>query len=182
MVRLHPGAQIAKKNRLGGKIGLVANDPKLRQQARRHLRLFLSDTPEVNRLLREEELDDDHLDLAIDMAVDEYNVTTPTLTPVTLDNYPSIWLLLHGASINTLKMAGIIQSRNELNYSSGGVTVRTFDKTQLYQSWIGMFVQEYERKKANFKIAANVNGALMNNISGTSGGLHSEYNTISWYW
>ena len=149
--------------------------PSNQEHARKSLRLFLNDTAELNRLIRQEESDDPHLDLALALAVDDYNVTSPPITRVTIDSYPSLWLLMHGAAIEILKMAGLLQSRNELNYSSGGVTVRTFDKTEHYQRWISMFLQEYERKKLNYKIAANV-------AAGMGGGVNSEYNTISWYW
>jgi len=156
-------------------MGFVA-DPRKQQEARRLLRLFLNDTPELNRLIRQQESDDQHLDLALRMVIDDWNISPPPLSFVTIDNFPSIFLLLHGAAIQTLKMAGILQSRTELNYSSGGVTVRTFDKTRLYQSWIGIFVQEYERKKTTFKIAQNIAAAMGQD------GVHSEYNTLAWYW
>jgi hypothetical protein len=139
------------------------------------LRLFLNDTPELNRLIRQEESDNAHLDLALRLAVDDFNITTPIIGAVSISSFPSIYLLIHGAAIQTMKMNGILQSRNELNYSSGGVTVRTFDKTQLYQSWMGAFLSEYERKKQNFKIAQNISMAFGH-------GLFSEYSTISWFW
>lgn len=141
---------------------------------RKQLRLFLNDTAELNRLIRQEETDAPHLDLAINLAIDDYNITSPPLAFAQVDSFPSIYLLLHGAAIQTLKMAGILQSRNELNYSSGGVTVRTFDKTRNYQSWITMFMQDYERKKLNFKISQNIGAAM-------GFGIHSEYNIINWF-
>lgn len=141
---------------------------------RKQLRLFLNDTPELNRLIRQEETDADHLDLAINMAIDDYNITSPPLAFAYIDSFPSLYLLMHGSAIQTLKMAGILQSRNELNYSSGGVTVRTFDKTRNYQSWITMFMQDYERKKLNFKISQNIGSAM-------GFGIHSEYNIINWF-
>jgi hypothetical protein len=150
-------------------------DPPHLQEVRKLLRLFLNDTPELNRLIRQEESDATHLDLALRLAIDDYNITTPLLGAVSVSSFPSIYLLIHGAAIQTLKMNGILQSRNELNYSSGGVTVRTFDKTQLYQSWIALFLQDYERKKMNFKIAQNIEGAFGH-------GFASEYSTIAWFW
>lgn len=153
---------------------MPTEDPPTLQDVRRLLRLFLNDTPELNRLIRQEESDNAHLDLALRLAVDDFNITTPLLSPVTVSSFPSFYLLIHGAAIQTMKMNGILQSRNELNYSSGGVTVRTFDKTQLYQSWMSAFLGEYERKKANFKIAQNISAAF-------GQGLFSEYSTLSWF-
>ena len=145
------------------------------QQARRLLRLFLNDTPELNRLIRTEESDDPKLDLAIALAVDDFNVTPPLLQNYVVENYPSLYLLIYGASIQTLRSAGILQSRNELVYSSGGVSVRIFDKTQHYQSWIAQFVAEYERKKQNYKMALNISNAM-------AGGVPSEYSILNYFW
>ena len=145
------------------------------EEARRLLRLFLNDTPELNRLIRRQESTDEKLDLALLLAIDNYNITPPLLGDVTVANFPSIFLLIYGASIQVLRSAGLLQSRNELVYSSGGVSVRIFDKTQLYQSWIAQFVAEYERKIANFKVAANINQSLASGVS-------SEYAILNYFW
>jgi hypothetical protein len=142
---------------------------------RRLLRLFLNDTPELNRLIRQQESDDTKLDLAIDLAIDDFNITTPILSAYKITNFPSIYLLMYGAVIQVLRSAGILQSRNELAYSSGGVSVRIFDKTQLYQSWIAQFVADYERKKSNMKISFNIANAL-------AGGVASEYSILNYFW
>lgn len=147
-----------------------------KERIRKLLRLFLNDTPELNRLIRREESDDPKLDLAIDLAIDNYNVTAPVLQSHTTANFPSLYLLIYGATIQVLRSAGLLQSRNELAYSSGGVSVRIFDKTQLYQSWIAQFVAEYERTKANYKIATNINNAL------SGAGVASEYSILNYFW
>lgn len=146
-----------------------------REKARKLLRLFLNDTPELNRLIRREESTDEKLDLAMDLATDDYNITPPLLGTSTLGTFPSLYLLIYGSTIQVLRSAGILQSRNELAYSSGGVSVRIFDKTQLYQSWINQFIAEYERKKNNFKISANINNAM-------AGGVASEYSILNYFW
>ena len=145
------------------------------QEARRFLRLFLNDTAELNRLIRQEESDDEKLDLAILLTIDDWNISAPILTTVTISNFPSLYLLVHGAAIQTLKSAGILQSRNQLEYASGGITVRTFDKTQLYQSWMQHFIQDYETKKTNLKKFQNIEASW-------PGGVYSEYQQIYWYW
>ena len=145
------------------------------QEVRRLLRLFLNDTPELNRLIRTQESTDEKLDLALLLTVDDYNVTPPLLGTAQVANFPSLYLLIYGGAINVLRSAGLLQSRNELAYSSGGVSVRIFDKTQLYQSWIAQFVAEYERKKQNLKISLNINAAL-------AGGVASEYSILNYFW
>jgi hypothetical protein len=153
-------------------VALTEEGKKKQQEVRHVLRLFLNDTPELNRLTRKYESDDPRLDLAIQLALDDYNVTPPLLDTATVVSYPSLFLLIYGAAIQVLRSQGLLQSRNELVYSSGGVSVRIFDKTQLYQSWIAQFVAEYERKKQNYKMALNINNAL-------GSGIGSEYGTLT---
>lgn len=154
----------------------MATTAELKQQeVRRLLRLFLNDTPELNRLIRREESTDEKLDLAIRLALDDYTITPPNLGTTTILNYPSLYLLIYGATIQTLRSAGLLQSRNELVYSSGGVSVRIFDKTQLYQSWIVQFVAEYEQKKQNQKISQNIQASL-------GAGVDSEYAVLLYFW
>lgn len=154
----------------------MATTAELKQQeVRRLLRLFLNDTPELNRLIRREESTDEKLDLAIRLALDDYTITPPNLGTTTILNYPSLYLLIYGATIQTLRSAGLLQSRNELVYSSGGVSVRIFDKTQLYQSWIVQFVAEYEQKKQNQKISQNIQASL-------GAGVDSEYAVLRYFW
>lgn len=137
--------------------------------------MFLNDTPELNRLIRRQESDDPKLDLALALAVDDFNITSPLISTYKIETFPSLYMLIYGSTIQVLRSAGILQSRNELAYSSGGVSVRIFDKTQNYQSWIAQFVAEYERKKQNYKISLNVAAAM-------AGGVSSEYALLSYFW
>jgi len=145
------------------------------EKAREYLRLFLMDTEELNRLLRRKEIDDPRLDLAIQLTLSDWNTTTPMIGQVTLGTFPSFYLLIHGAAIQCLKMAGLYQSRNELTYSSGGSSFIRSNKTAYYQSWIQNFSSEYETKKLNMKIQQNVEG-------GYGAGFHSEYFLIGYDW
>lgn len=137
-------------------------------KAKEYLRLFLMDTEELNRLLRRKEIDDKRLDLAIQLCISDWNTTTPRIGTVTVGSFPSLYLLIHGAAIQCLKMAGLYQSRNELTYSSGGSSFVRANKTAYYQSWIQNFSAEYETKKMNLKMQQNIESAY-------GGGFHSEY-------
>ena len=150
-------------------------EERAQQDIRRYLRLFLNDTPELNRLIRTCESTDEKLDLAIRLTLSDWNTTPPILGTVNISNFPSFFLMIYGATVQVLRSAGLLQSRNELVYSSGGVSVRIFDKTQLYQSWIAQFVQEYEVKKNEFKKAINIDSSLASGIS-------SEYAFLNYFW
>lgn len=145
------------------------------EKAREYLRLFLMDTEELNRLLRRKEIDDKRLDFAIQMCISDWNTTTPRVGAVSIGNFPSLYLLIHGAAVQALKMAGLYQSRNELTYSSGGSSFVRANKTAYYQSWIQNFATEYEQKKLNLKMQQNIESAY-------GGGFHSEYWAIGFDW
>lgn len=151
------------------------SEERARHKARRLLRLFLNDTPQLNRLIRQQESTDERLDLALALACDDFTITTPLLGTYRIETFPSLFLLIYGSTIQVLRSQGLLQSRNELTYSSGGVSVRIFDKTATYQSWIAQFVAEYERKKQNYKIATNIARAM-------SGGVASEYSILNYFW
>ena len=142
-------------------------------KAKKYLRLFLQDTPELNRLIRDFELDDEELRFAIDMAISDYNTTLPPTPAKTILNFPSLYLLMHGAAIQALKMAGIRQSRNQLDYQSGGSSFSRSNKTGLYQSWLSLFINEYETKKQQFKLAQNIRRGY--------GEVFSEYDYVGFW-
>ena len=144
------------------------------QEARRLLRLFLRDTAELNRLIRREETNDARLDLAIMLAIDDWNITLPILESVNISTYPSIYLLIHGAAIQVLKSAGLLQARNQLDYQAGNLTVRLSNKSALYSQWLMQFAQDYETKKSGLKKYLNIEG-------GWNEGIPSEYSSIGWY-
>lgn len=143
-------------------------------KAKKYLRLFLRDTPELNRLTRKEESDDEMLQFALDMAIDDWNTTTPVIGNYSIANFPSLYLLLHAAAIQILKSQGLYQARNQLQYNSGGSSFSRSDKTQIYMAWMTNFSNEYELKKRNLK--------LQQNISRGWGGVSSEYDMIGYSW
>lgn len=143
-------------------------------KAKKYLRLFLRDTPELNRLIRKEESDDEMLQFALDMAIDDWNTTAPVIGNYNIGNFPSLYLLMHAAAIQILKSQGLYQARNELNYQTGGSSFIRSNKTNYYQSWMVNFSNEYELKKRNLKIFQNVSRGW--------GGVVSEYDRIGYSW
>ena len=145
-----------------------------KRKALKYLRLFLMDTEQLNRLLRRKEIDDERLELALQLTISDWNTTTPMLYPVSIGNFPSLYLLIQGGAIQCLKMAGLYQSRNELSYNSGGTSVVRSNKTGLYQSWLQNMASEYEAKKINLK--------MQQNVANGYGGFNSEYLQVGYDW
>lgn len=131
------------------------------------VRMYLRDSPELNRLIQGEEHSDRLIAWAIIDALEDFNVTPP-FTAYQLTNFPSKSLLRQGAVINLLESVGLLMTRNHLNFSDGGIQVGVSDKTPLIQSWIQLFTNKYEDRKNKIKIALNIE-------NGWGGGIHSEY-------
>lgn len=144
------------------------------EKARKYLRLFMQDSPTFNRLIRDYESNDDTINFALDMAISDWNSTAPLIGNVDIGNYPSLYLLMHAAAIQLLKSKGLLQARNELNYSSGGSSFVRSNKSNYYMAWMTNFASEYELKKRAMKISQN--------ISRGYGGVNSEYDRIGYSW
>jgi hypothetical protein len=132
---------------------------------------YIRDIPAMNALLDGVETSDTLIEFCLDLTLDDFNTSPPLIGNFTLYNHPSQSLVLIGTMIWILKSAGVQQSRNQLDYASGGITVATSNKTPLYQSWINILMQEYEAKKANLKKSLNAEQAY--------GGVASEYSQVN---
>lgn len=128
---------------------------KTRQELVKALRTFLGDTVQENRLVAGVEISDDKLGLALDMALDEYN-HFPPFEQRTFLTFPSLTLIIHGGAIQALIMAGLVQSRNYLNFSDGGIQEVISDKAAAYQAWIGQLMSRYQAEALNLKTSLNM--------------------------
>ena len=98
------------------------------------------------------------------------------ITPYKLENFPSMSLLIRGSIIAVIESIGLLQTRNQMQYSDGqGVSVSVSDKGPMLMSWINLFAQSYEQKKFRLKQAINLGTAL------NGKGVSSEYSLINGY-
>lgn len=137
------------------------------------VREYLRDFPELNALLNGFENSDVIINLCADLAADDFSTTPPPIGRFTVESHPSFYLLFIGTVIQVLRSAGILQARNNLNYSDGGLTVATSDKAPMYLTWANMFYQEYELKKRSLKLSMNAAAGY--------GGIRSEYSWVGAY-
>jgi hypothetical protein len=135
------------------------------------VRSFLRDYAELNRLIAGEESSNRQIVWAIFDALDDFN-TSPPFTFFDLSGFPSKSLLVRGTVISLLESIGLLQTRNHLSFSDGGLQVGVSDKTPFIQSWIQLFRNSYEEKKMRLKTAYNIESAW-------GGGLQSEYRFIN---
>lgn len=119
------------------------------------IRNFIRDHEELNRLTLGKENSDTDILEAIEDTLNDFNNTPPFYTTFNLTALPPLNIMKLGAIVYLLKSVGLLNTRNSIQYSDGGVNVN-MDKTPAIQSWIQMIQNEYEEKKAKFKIASNI--------------------------
>jgi len=146
------------------------------EKAKRYLRLFMRDTPELNRLIRKEESDDEMYEFAIEMTISEFNSIPPIIGRASIESYPSLYLLMQGSAIQLLRSNGILQARNELNYSAGGSSFMRSNKSNYYLAWINSFIGAYTQHLQQIKISRNIQAGW------GDGGVRSEYDRIGYAW
>ncbi len=135
------------------------------------VRAFLRDYAELNRLIAGEESSPRQIVWAIFDALDDFN-TSPPFTSFGLSTFPSKSLLIRGTVLSLLESIGLLQTRNHLSFSDGGLQVGVSDKTPFIQSWIQLFRNSYEEKKMKLKVAYNIESAW-------GGGINSEYRFVN---
>lgn len=143
------------------------------QQFVQTVRLYLRDHPQLNRLIAGEENSDRIVAWAVLDALSDFNGTPPFIGRFSLEDLllrDQQSLLLRMTTISLLESVGLLQTRNHLNYSNGGINVGVNDKTPMIMNWLQYFKGSTEQKKTQVKVAINIEGILGPNNSG----IHSE--------
>lgn len=136
------------------------------------VRLFMRDFPQLNRLVAGVEHGDRFVAWAIQDAIDDWNITPPLLSYISVASHPAPSLLIRKAASCLLEQSMILQARNHLSYSDGqGATVNSSDKAPSYQAIIGLLLSRYESSKLNMKVALNIE-------NGWGTGVNSELRLI----
>ena len=135
------------------------------------IRFYLTDSPETNLLLGEEESSDMRISLAMQQTLEDYYAFDPRKYPYTITNFPSPALLINGSVIHLLRMAGILHSRNAIPYQAGDLSVQLWNKSKDYMAWINHMQQEYFTMRATLIKQLNIKSAM----SSAPNGVHSDY-------
>jgi hypothetical protein len=154
------------------------NTKRLRMFAAR-CRLFMRDFKELNRLVKGHETSPRLMVFAVVDTLQDVRSTPPLmyfdddylLDPVT--GIPSI--LMRGVLVHVLQSVGVLQLRNHLDVSDGGVQVGISNKSPMIQHWVQLFMNHYEQSKVKWLVAKNIEGAFGYGVS-------SEYDNLGgWY-
>jgi len=144
------------------------------------VRLFTRDHPQLNRLVKGEESSDRMIAWAILDFLSDFAGTPPPLGYMSLEqlfdlHYQSF--ALRGTVVALMQSVGILQTRNHLQFSDGGISVGVSDKTPMLMQWIRDFQSKYEQEKMQRKVSLNIASIMT-----SGGGAHSEYFFVNgWY-
>jgi hypothetical protein len=136
------------------------------------VREYMRDYSELNRLIKGQESGDRQVAWAVLDALDDFN-GTPPLTLYSLSyllQRRQSALLRRMTAITLIESVGLLQTRNHLNYSDGGLNVGVNDKTPLLHQWLNLFKSTTEQMKQRVKVAMNIESILGPGNSG----VHSE--------
>lgn len=136
------------------------------------VRLYLRDFEELNRLIAGEESTDRMIAWAVLDALSNFN-GTPHFTQASLEELLALnqqHLLLRMTVEALIESVGLLQTRNHLNYSDGGINVGVNDKTPLLMNWLQYYRSYTEQLKQRVKVAMNINSIL----GPSNRGVHSE--------
>jgi hypothetical protein len=144
------------------------------------VRFFMRDHPQLNRLIKGQEHSDRMIAWAIMDFLSDWAGTPPNLGYMTLEelcrmHYQSF--ALRGTAVALMQSVGILQTRNFLQFSDGGISVAVSDKAPMWMHWIRDFQTKYEQEKVQRKVALNIQQLL-----GSPSGVSSEYWFVAgWY-
>jgi hypothetical protein len=123
------------------------------------IRRFMRDNPYLNRLTAGHESSDEDIVDAIEDAIDDFNNTPPFIARYNLANPPPLYILKRGVVLCLLESVGLLNTRNSIQFSDGGISVNT-NKTPEIQAWLQLFSNKYEQKKREWKTAVNIESAF----------------------
>ncbi len=135
------------------------------------IRRYTKDRTELNRLIAGQEANDEDIMGAIDMCFSQFNNIPPFIGRYDFNRPPPLYLLIKGTTIFLLEMKGLLESRNALPFSDGGLSVPN-SRTAETTAWLDRFVSSYMNDLLNYKKSVNIEQSW-----GTS--LSSEYSIIN---
>ena len=144
------------------------------------VRLFMRDHPQLNRLIKGEESSDRMIAWGILDFLSDFAGSPPDLGYFTLEQLLAMHLqsfAVRGTACALMQSVGILMTRNQLNFSDGGISVGVNDKAPQMMGWIRDMQSKYEQQKVQIKVAKNIQQVL-----GSFSGCHSELFFVNgWY-
>lgn len=143
-----------------------------------NVRLYTRDFAQLNRLISGEESNDRMIAWAVMDAMSYFNGTPPWIGNWDINTFvmkSQQSLLTRMTVIALLESVGLLQTRNHINYSNGGINVGVNDKTPLIMNWLQYYRASTDQMIQRVKVAANIEGIL----GPSNVGIHSELFSVN---
>ena len=127
---------------------------------------FLRDRVENNHLLDTVEFPPTIINLAIELAISEFN-SIPPMSQHNLLDFPSKSILLSGTLYKMFSGQCALMARNHMEYSDGGLTIPVEERFQLYTALAGMYQSDFQNSARAIKTQMNLDSGW--------GGVSSAY-------
>lgn len=147
------------------------------------VRNYVRDYPQLNRLIGGEESSDRQILWALLDATALFNVTPPPTSMMLEELLQAncLPILIRLTTISLLEGVGMLQTRNHINYSNGGINVGVSDKTPLIMQWLQYLRTTVDQLLKQVKISMNIMSILGADKPGVSSEYWAVHNTYS-YW
>lgn len=134
------------------------------------VRIYLSDSPEANHLLDGEEFSDPRIQLAMDMALGDFNSMAP-VTGYTYNMFPNKSILLFGTCFHLFSGQAALQARNTMQYSDGGLQIPVEERYELYMNLANHFGSLFQNLARQVKTQINLDENGWGSVSSDYGRL-----------
>lgn len=119
------------------------------------VREYISDYPEANLLLDEKEFTNTFIELCMVLATSEFNAVNQR-TNFSVENFPSMSLLLMGTVWQMFLGRSTLMARNNLTYTDGGLQIPVEEKYELYKNIADNFGSQFLNTASRLKISMNM--------------------------
>jgi hypothetical protein len=125
------------------------------------VRFALRDYPEANNLLNDVEFSDNEIAYCITRPVDRWNSMLPDVGRYDVHTFPWHDMHVNATIAELLKIAGYHYMRNQLPYSSGGLSVDDKNKGPAYMQMAQQELAKFEQFCMERKLEANIMGGFV---------------------
>jgi hypothetical protein len=119
------------------------------------VREHIKDKAEANHLLDGVEFDNTRIDLAMQVAMDKFNMIIP-ISMVNIYTFPNKTLLMYGTIASLFEGQCALLARNHMSYSDGGINIPIEERMQLYQSLAVAYGQSFDMSSRAIKLQRNI--------------------------
>lgn len=130
---------------------------------------YLRDKVELNLLSEGEEFSPTFINIAMELAVSEFNLVPP-IGSVTKETFPNKALLMSGTLYKLFAGQAALSARNTMSYTDGGLSIPIEEAYSMYRELSALFQADFVNGAKQLKIFMNIESGW--------GGVSSDYSRM----